>query len=244
MPVAKRFDPLRSAESTVIVYFDIKSPYAFIAKDPIRALERELGVAFDWRPLTLNIQSYLGSARLDRRGKVASANRSPSQWGAVKYAYRDARRYAELQGHTLRGTEKIWNTELIHIACSWVKAVQPQALERLLDLAYPPFWKRELDVESLAVVCGLLEQAGAPVEGFREFASGPGAVQHAAEQAAIFEAGIFGAARCGEIATLDLWPLFGVGVGLAGVRIRILPFEFAIGTLFYHPKPPRSNLSA
>lgn len=57
----------------------------------------------------------------------------------------------------------------------------------------------------------------------------------------IFEAGIFGAARRGEIATLDLWPLFGVGVGLAGVRIRILPFEFAIGTLFYHPKPPRSK---
>ncbi|MEM1433261.1 MAG: DsbA family protein [Pseudomonadota bacterium] len=192
MTTVNGFDPLRSDDSPVIVYFDLKSPYAFIAKDPIRALERELDMSFDWRPLTLNIQSYLGSARLDKKGKVASANRSQSQWGAVKYAYRDARRYAELQGYTLRGTEKIWNTELIHMACGWVKAHQPDALERLLDLAYPPFWQRDLDVESFAVVAELLRRAGAPVDGFAEFVAGPGPAQHAEEQAAIFAAGIFG----------------------------------------------------
>ena len=46
-----------------IVYIDIKSPYAFVALKPIFALERELGVQFDWRPLTLDIPSYLGSAK-------------------------------------------------------------------------------------------------------------------------------------------------------------------------------------
>ena len=47
----------------VIVYIDIKSPYAFVALKPTFDLERELGVQFDWRPLTLDIPSYLGSAK-------------------------------------------------------------------------------------------------------------------------------------------------------------------------------------
>jgi len=41
-----------------------------------------------------------------------------------------------------------------------------------------------------------------------------------------------------ELLSFDLWPLVGFGVGVAGARIRILPFELAIGTLFYSPKNP------
>ena len=51
------------SDSPVIVYLDVKSPYAFISVKPTLALERELGLSFDWRPYTLDIPSYLGSAR-------------------------------------------------------------------------------------------------------------------------------------------------------------------------------------
>ena len=54
----------------LIVYVDVKSPYALVAIGPTLALEEELGLAFDWRPLTLNIPSYLGSARKSE-GKVS-----------------------------------------------------------------------------------------------------------------------------------------------------------------------------
>ncbi len=40
-----------------------------------------------------------------------------------------------------------------------------------------------------------------------------------------------------EVVTLDVWPLVGVGVGLAGVRVQLLPLEVAVGVLAYHPKP-------
>ncbi len=45
----------------------------------------------------------------------------------------------------------------------------------------------------------------------------------------------------GEIAHVEIWPLVGVGVGVAGVRLRVLPFEVGIGSLGYHPKPPKKK---
>ena len=93
------------SDAPLIVYVDIKSPYAFIAIAPTLALETELGMQFDWRPLTLDIPSYLGSAR-KKEGKVVESSRSPRQWQMVKYAYRDARRYAERQGLYATGHRK------------------------------------------------------------------------------------------------------------------------------------------
>lgn len=185
------FDPFRSA-APLIVYLDIKSPYAFIARGPTRAMAASLGIEVDWRPLTLNIPSYLGSARLDTRGKVAESQRTPQQWAAVRYAYRDARRYAQLQGLTLRGTEKIWDTSLIHIAFGWVRDRQPARLDAFLDDVYARFWRRELDVEDPRVVADALARADVDTGGFAEYATGEGLERHAAEQRAIFDAGIFG----------------------------------------------------
>src|SRR5262245_38510712 len=96
------FDPLASTSSPLIVYIDYKSPYAFVSIEPTYQIEDHLGIEIDWRPLTLDIPSYLGSARLDETGRhVVEENRTPAQWEGVRYAYRDARRYAALQGLTL-----------------------------------------------------------------------------------------------------------------------------------------------
>ena len=98
---------LLESDAPLIVYIDIKSPYAFVAVKPTLALERELGQQFDWRPYTLDIPSYLGSARKEKGQVVESSGRSPRIWNAIRYAYRDARRYAQAQGFVLKGTEKI-----------------------------------------------------------------------------------------------------------------------------------------
>ena len=54
----------------ILVYSDFKSPYAFLAKDLIYELENDFDVHLEWLPYTLDIPSYLGSARLDERGEV------------------------------------------------------------------------------------------------------------------------------------------------------------------------------
>lgn len=45
-------------------------------------------------------------------------------------------------------------------------------------------------------------------------------------------------ARPGEVVSVDVWPLFGVGVGVVGVRASVLGLEVGIGSLFYDPQPP------
>ena len=153
------FDPLRS-KLPLIVYLDVKSPYAFIARKPTYRLAESLGIEIDWRPLTLNIPSYLGSARLDKTGRVAESQRTPQQWSAVKYAYRDARRYAGLQGYVLRGTEKIWDTSLIHIAMAWVADQGQLLLKRFLDDVLESFWRREFDAEDIVKIIGCHGSSG------------------------------------------------------------------------------------
>ncbi len=186
-----RFDPFVSA-SPLIVYLDIKSPYAYLAMDPTAEIADEIGIDVDWRPLTLDIPSYLGSARLGEQDEVVEQDRSEEQWAAVKYAYRDCRRYAALRDSTVRGTVKIWDTSIAHIGWMWAKARGESVLRRYLDLVYRPFWRRELDVEDPQVIAALLEQAGAGAAGFEAFLGGGGQVEHDAMQTAIFDAGIFG----------------------------------------------------
>ena len=184
------FDPFAS-DRRLIVYVDIKSPYAFIAKDPTRDLARAASVSIDWRPLTLDIPSYLGSARLDGAGRVVESRRSEAQWAAVRYAYKDARRYAALRGQTLRGTTKIWDSALAGMALLWAKAQSDAIADRYLDVTYARFWKRELDIEDRAVVEGVLTEAGASTSGFAEFAVAE-RPRYDEMQRRIFDAGIFG----------------------------------------------------
>jgi 2-hydroxychromene-2-carboxylate isomerase len=179
------------SDAPLIIYVDIKSPYAFVAIKPTLALESELGLQFDWRPLTLDIPSYLGSAR-KKAGKVVESNRSPEQWMGVKYAYRDARRYAEQQGYILKGTEKIWDSSIINIAILWVMRHAREKIADFFEAAYPPFWRRELDVEDVNVVCRVIESAGVSSVGFSDYQSGAGRALHDNLQTQLHPAGIYG----------------------------------------------------
>lgn len=183
---------LRS-NSPLIVYIDVKSPYAFAAIKPTLALEAELGMQFDWRPLTLDIPSFAGAARKEK-GKVVESTRSPAQWTSIRYHYRDARRYAERQGYVLKGTEKIWDSSIANIAILWTAN---QARERMADFLltiFPPFWRRELDIEDISVVEDVLREAGIETEDFAAYQAegGEGRALHDALQPQLHPAGIFG----------------------------------------------------
>jgi len=180
------------SDAPLIIYIDIKSPYAFVAIRPTLALETELGLQFDWRPLTLDIPSYLGSAEKKKGKVVASKGRSQRTWNAIRYSYRDARRYAERQGLVLKGTEKIWDSRLPNIGILWVMQTAQDRLGAYLEAVYPPFWRRELDIEDISVVEGCLNAAGVSAVGFADFVSGTGGAQHDQLQPQFHPAGIYG----------------------------------------------------
>ncbi|MEM9062012.1 MAG: DsbA family protein [Pseudomonadota bacterium] len=177
---------------TLTAYLDLKSPYAYLAIEPTRRLARRTGVRLDWLPYTLDIPSYLGSARVDETGQVIEQDRTPHQWRRVKYAYMDVRRYANLRGLTIRGTVKIWDTRLFSIAMLWARDQGPIVLDRLLDAAFPAFWRRDLDAEDPAVIAGLLRGAGASTEGFDAYVRGDGGDLHDTLRAEAEASGVFG----------------------------------------------------
>ena len=185
------FSPLDSS-APLIIYVDYKSPYAYLAKDPTYAIEDELGIEVDWRPFTLDIPSYLGSARLDEKGRLAESQRTERQWSVVRYSYRDVRRYGSRRGLIVRGTTKIWNSSFAAIGMLWAKGQGRAVLRRYSGLVYERFWKRELDIEDTAVIEGLLQEVGVKTDGFQAYADGEGRVLHDDIQQAAFDVGIFG----------------------------------------------------
>ena len=172
------------------VYTDYKSPYAYLAKDPAYQLERETGVAIDWLPYVLDIPAYLGSAKVDGQGRVLEENRNAHQWRRVKYSYMDVRREANRVGLTIRGTQKIWDSSLAGIGLLYAK--RQGAFRAYNDEVYARFWKRDLDIESVAALSDVLSRAGADGAGFAAFAEGEGRAELAAVQADAEAKGVFG----------------------------------------------------
>lgn len=177
---------------TVTLYTDYKSPYAYLAKDPAYALADIPGVRLDILPYVLNIPDFLGSARLDDAGNVVEEQRSAHQWRRVRYSYMDCRRQARKRGLTIRGTVKIWDTVLGASGMLWAKRQNETVFRAYHDRVFERFWKRELDLEDIAVVTAVLTEAGAETTGFAAYAAGEGPAEIARIRAAAEEAGVFG----------------------------------------------------
>jgi 2-hydroxychromene-2-carboxylate isomerase len=173
------------------VYTDYKSPYAYLAKDLVYELERDTGVTIEWLPYTLDIPSYLGSAELDASGAVVAQSRNAHQWRRVKYSYMDCRREANRRGMTIRGTTKIWDSSLANIGL--VFAGQQGLLRPYHDRVFERFWKRDLDIEDVAVLTDLLRDCGAPrAQSFPDWARDEGRALLRQIQTDAEAAGVFG----------------------------------------------------
>jgi 2-hydroxychromene-2-carboxylate isomerase len=164
----------------VDLWLDLRSPYSFLAKDPAYALEAEFGVALRLRPFSLEIA---GAVNLNDPAAMARGLRK------IKYLYADARRFANPRGITLLGPKKIFDQKLVHLA--WLYAEKSGRGRALVDLAYPRFFKRELDYEDRGAIDALLKEAGVDPAGFETFVAGEGPDELAAHQAEAEKQGVF-----------------------------------------------------
>ena len=163
----------------ITLWSDYVSPYAFVAKASAYALEADYDIELQWRPYTLDIASFQGSV----------AERDPHHWRRVRYAYMDARRYANKQGLMLKGPLKIYDARP---AQAGMLFAQLHAVFRSYnDLAFDRFWRRELDPESVEAVAALLAEAGAP-QGFADFLAGDGGAEHDRLRREAEASGVFG----------------------------------------------------
>ena len=174
------------------VYIDYKSPYAFLAKDLVYQLQRDLPVDVDWLPYILDIPSFLGSARLDGNGRVVEENRNAHQWRRVRYSYMDCRRQAQKRGLVIRGPQKIWDSTLAAAGLLFAKRQGEAVMRRYHDTAFERFWKRELDIEDPAMIAAVLAEAGADTAGAADYLAGEARHEVARISRAAEEKGVFG----------------------------------------------------
>jgi 2-hydroxychromene-2-carboxylate isomerase len=174
----------------VTVYTDYKSPYAYLAKDLAYQLERDLQVRLEWLPYVLDIPSFLGSARIDADGTVLEESRNAHQWRRVRYSYMDCRRQARKRGLVIRGPQKIWDSALAAAGMLYAQRAGDAVFRRYHDAMFERFWRRELDIEDVAVIAAVLTEAGADGAAFAVQAQAGrdevAAISRAAEAVGVF----------------------------------------------------------
>lgn len=164
----------------ITVYTDYKSPYAYVAKNPTRALAAEYPVDLVWRPYTLRIAEYLD----------AVDTRSAHNWRKVKYAYMDARRLANRQGLVLKGPRRIYDGSLASIGMLF--AQRSGFFDTYHDRTFERFWTHDLDIDAMDAMQDHVARLGGDADAFRRFAQGAGADEHRSIVAAAEAMGVFG----------------------------------------------------
>ena len=164
----------------ITVYTDYKSPYAYLAVEPAYRLEQDFDISLSWLPYTLDIPLFLGSVE----------DRDENQWRKVRYAYMDARRLANKRGLTVRGPKKIYDSSIAGIGMLF--AQREGVFRAYNDRIFERFWKRELAIEDVDAIAGVLIEAGADTAGFPAFLAGEGRRAHDRIYAEAQELGVFG----------------------------------------------------
>lgn len=169
------------SKRSVDLYFDYKSPFSYLAKDPAYQLEVDHDVEVNWKPYTIDLISAHGDP----------PSRTKAEFRKVKYLYMDARRWANKRGLIVRGPQKVFDTRFAVIGALFA---QLQGTFRAYnDAVFERFFKREfLDIEDAAAVADALKDAGSDVSGFDAFLDGEGVAAHERIQAQADEAGVFG----------------------------------------------------
>ena len=162
------------------VYIDFKSPYAYLAIQPIRAMAIEYDLAIDWRPYNLPISEFLGEVD----------SRNAHQWRRVKYSYMDVRRLANQRGMTILGPRKLFDSTTASIGLLFAK--QAGVADSYIDQTFERFFKRDLDIEDAGAVAGVLDACGADTNAFADYRAGDGAVVFNALVEDAHQHGVFG----------------------------------------------------
>jgi 2-hydroxychromene-2-carboxylate isomerase len=173
------------------VYTDYKSPYAYLTKDLAYELERDLPVRLERLPYILDIPRA-SSARRASMPMAAFWRRTATRISGVACAtaYMDCRRQAHKRGLAIRRPQKIWDSTLAAAGMLYAQRVGDAVFRRYHDTVFKRFWRRELDIEDVAVFAAVLAEAGADGPAFVAQAQAGrdevAAISHAAEAIGVF----------------------------------------------------------
>jgi 2-hydroxychromene-2-carboxylate isomerase len=164
---------------TLKLYYDYKSPFAYLAVEPAFTLPERYAVALRWIPFQLRIKG---------KGERSLY----SEWKA-RYSYLDARRWANRRGgFPIRGPKKVYDSRPALIGGLFAGR---EGCFRPYTLAtYARFFDHQLELDLPEDVAKCLDQVAGPGAGERylDYLAGEGAREYEAAQEEAHADHVFG----------------------------------------------------
>lgn len=135
-----------SPRELIKFYYDFKSPYTYLAFDPILALEKDYSIQVRFIPWAFRMESFGGN--LEQRKEM--------HWNKVRYLYLDCRRFANERGLIIRGPERLFNSRLSLIAGLY--ADKHQFFPSYARLTFERFFNRQLNLENVDEIIKTLHE--------------------------------------------------------------------------------------
>jgi 2-hydroxychromene-2-carboxylate isomerase len=143
----------------VKLYFDYKSPYAYLAKDPAFELPHRYRIELRWLPFLLRI-----------KGK---GERSVYSEHKARYSYMDARRWANRRGgFRIMGPLKVYDSTPALLGGLYM---QTRGLFRVYtDEVFAHFFERRLEIDQPDEIAATVARLGGSAQEYLAFAAGQG----------------------------------------------------------------------
>ncbi len=193
-----------TAPALIRYYFDYKSPFSYLSFDATKQLARDFpSVPIEFHPYPFNMSEAFG----------LPGTRSEYHQLKLKYAYLDARRWANQRSLTLLGPQKAFDSTLAMCGGLLAAAAEEKAktsgsggsgggaAERknvfweYSDRVFEQFFRRSLDIENPSAIVSVLNQSGVTdcdTDKLMAFCAGPGKTQLAATAKQAQKDGVFG----------------------------------------------------
>ncbi len=172
--------------SRLTVCIDFKSPHAWLAVQPTRALEAELGIAADWLPVITRVPA-------GPRAATASDDRGTRhRHMRAEYYEHDLQRYAALRGLPLGRASRSDDSSLAAIGLLWVKSTARASQARYIDGVFSSYFTHgePIALASLSAIAEIVAAVGADADGYAAFAAQSGPAELATLQNALNAAGL------------------------------------------------------
>jgi 2-hydroxychromene-2-carboxylate isomerase len=148
------------SHEAVKLYFDYKSPFAYLAKDPAFDLPQRYQITLRWIPFVLRI-----------KGK---GERSLYSEYKARYSYIDARRWANRRGgFKIMGPLKVYNSEPALIGGLY--AQQAGFFRPYTDAVFARFFQRALEIDVPEEIARLIDELHGSGRHYLEYLRGAGA---------------------------------------------------------------------
>ena len=147
------------AAEEVKLYFDYKSPFAYLAMRPAFELSERYSVAVRWIPYQLRIKG--------------TGERSVySEW-KVRYSYMDARRVANRHGSlTIRGPRKVYDSTPALVGGLY--AERGGFFRAYSECVFTRFFERRLEIDQADEVAAVIDELGGSSDDYRAYLAGEG----------------------------------------------------------------------